>query len=324
MPKRNPEFSAMRVTILRPGALGDVVVTRAALHVARHRLKPHELVLVAPGERGRLLCGPGLADRVVDYESSDMTWLFSDGSNQPPERLRTAIGGSEVVVAYLADSDGSIRARLRDLGCAKVIIHPARPDESGATHVHQHLIKAFQTWSGNAPSNPVLPPVPTDSELAKNLWPELFRSSRGYAVIHPGSGGKRKNWPAERFAELAERIAQDMPVVVTCGEADGSLGRDVVGKASGAVLIESPPLRALASLLAQARLYVGNDSGVSHLASAVRMAGSDEGRCVVLFGPTLPCVWAPTEAVTVNAPDRQLLSLQVDTVFRACRAVLSA
>jgi ADP-heptose:LPS heptosyltransferase len=98
-----------------------------------------------------------------------------------------------------------------------------------------------------------------------------------YAVIHPFSGSARKNWPLEKFRALAAKFERTMPVHWCAGPEDPPL--------AGAVHI--PNLYDLACWLAGAKLYVGNDSGITHLAAA---AG-----CPVLaiFGPTDPAVWAP-------------------------------
>ena len=98
-----------------------------------------------------------------------------------------------------------------------------------------------------------------------------------YAVIHPFSGSARKNWPLERFRALAERLERVMPVKWCAGEDDPPL--------AGAVRIGD--LYELACWLAKARVYIGNDSGITHLAAAVGTP------VLALFGPTDPEVWAP-------------------------------
>jgi ADP-heptose:LPS heptosyltransferase len=98
-----------------------------------------------------------------------------------------------------------------------------------------------------------------------------------FAVIHPFSGSPRKNWPLEKFQRLARSLERRMPVFWCAGREDPPL--------PGARYIED--LYELARWLARASLYVGNDSGVSHLAAAVGTP------VLVLFGPTDPAVWAP-------------------------------
>jgi len=99
---------------------------------------------------------------------------------------------------------------------------------------------------------------------------------RRLAVIHPYSSNKAKNWPLERFHELALHIERTMPVEWTAGP-DEPL--------EGARRFDD--LYELACWIASAALFVGNDSGIAHLAAAVGTPA------VVLFGPTDPAIWAP-------------------------------
>jgi heptosyltransferase-3 len=98
----------------------------------------------------------------------------------------------------------------------------------------------------------------------------------GSAVIHPFAGSPKKRWPLERFQELAERLARRMPVEWCAGPED---------ELPGARRFED--LYELACWLAAARIYIGNDSGPTHLAAAVGTP------VVALFGPSDPVVWAP-------------------------------
>ena len=103
---------------------------------------------------------------------------------------------------------------------------------------------------------------------------------REFAAIHPFSGSARKNWPLEKFRALAAKLAQRMPVHWLAGQDDPPL--------VGAVQIAD--LYDLACWLAGARVYVGNDSGITHLAAAVGTP------VLALFGHTNPQVWAPRGA----------------------------
>ena len=105
-------------------------------------------------------------------------------------------------------------------------------------------------------------------------------------LVHPGSGSVRKNWAPERFAAVLAEV--NGPVRLIVGEAD-ALAASAVEEHLGKRLprLEHPPLEELAARLAGCRAYLGNDSGVSHLAGLVG------ARSVVLFGPTPAAVWRP-------------------------------
>src|SRR5581483_12178965 len=110
-----------------------------------------------------------------------------------------------------------------------------------------------------------IPRIPCDTER------------ENFAVIHPFSGSPRKNWPLDRFRRLASSLERVMPVRWCAGRQDPPLPE--------AVCIDD--LYALACWLARARLYIGNDSGITHLAAAVGTP------VLALFGPTDPAVWGP-------------------------------
>jgi hypothetical protein len=110
-------------------------------------------------------------------------------------------------------------------------------------------------------------------------------------AIHPGSGSPHKNWPLARFMELARLIEdrKEARSLFLLGPVEAECWGDQVGRLQEThiPIIKAPPLPVLAGLLTHCAGYVGNDSGVSHLAAALGLPA------VVLFGPTDPLLWAP-------------------------------
>jgi ADP-heptose:LPS heptosyltransferase len=97
----------------------------------------------------------------------------------------------------------------------------------------------------------------------------------GFAAIHPFAGSPQKRWPFERFQELASRLSRRLPVAWCAGPQD-----DLAGA------VRFNDLYDFACWLASARVYIGNDSGPTHLAAAVGTP------VVAIFGPSNPTVWA--------------------------------
>jgi len=111
-----------------------------------------------------------------------------------------------------------------------------------------------------------------------------------YVCMHPGATSGRR-WPVRRFAAVAEGLARlGLQVVLTGTGPERVLSCEVANAAdSGTVdLAGRTALGALGALLAHARLFVGNDTGVAHLAGAVGVPG------VVLFEPDRVARWAPS------------------------------
>ena len=150
-------------------------------------------------------------------------------------------------------------------------------------------------------------------------------------AIHPGSGGERKNWPPERWRELGRALlGQPGPerprVLLVGGEADTktlALLRDAWTPLAGPgdlFVVENLPLPQVSALLARGRLFVGHDSGISHLAAAVGTP------CVLLFGPTDPDIWAPPYPFVrvLRAGDESMPGLEPAAVRAAVIETLAA
>jgi len=124
----------------------------------------------------------------------------------------------------------------------------------------------------------------------------------GPAVVHPGSGSARKRWPLEGFLALAGELSRrGCPGRMVVGEAEAAA--EIAGRLaatrlpSGWELWTSPPLARLAEALERAPLYVGNDSGVTHLAAA---CGAPS---LALFRSEFVSAWAPYGRTIVLSAD---------------------
>jgi heptosyltransferase-3 len=157
---------------------------------------------------------------------------------------------------------------------------------------------------------------------ALDFTPEEHRAARALATglpsrfvaLHVGSGSPDKNWPAERFRALAARLAEGRPWLLVTGAADAE-ARAALATAPGAVAVHAAPVRVLGALLARAAVFVGNDSGVSHLAAA---SGAPT---LALFGPTDPATWSPLgpAVATLRSPDGRMAGLDLASVEAAAR-----
>ena len=129
-------------------------------------------------------------------------------------------------------------------------------------------------------------------------WAEGFFRQRGLDLwnlhriiaLHPGAGSRKKTWHPHRFAALGRALASDgRALLIIQGPADedavGEMLRVLNGTAH--LLTHNLSVIKLAALLSRASLFIGNDSGVSHLAAALGVP------TVAIFGPTDPLIWAP-------------------------------
>jgi ADP-heptose:LPS heptosyltransferase len=246
------------ILVLRPGALGDTLLAVPALRALRRRFGEVTLTLAAQPAAARFLEQVGEVDRGLAFDDPALTHLFGAATTHPDD-----VDGT-IIVAWVTNT-----AALPALRVARVVA-PGRPGDARhcATYLLETLVPlGVDSYLDDAPLR--VPPLMSDEVL-----------------VHPGSGSGAKNWPAERFAAVIQRLVG--PVRLIVGEADAAAA-DAVEMAIGAPLprLEQPPLVELAGRLAGCRTYLGNDSGVSHL------AGLSGARTLAVFGPTSPEVWRP-------------------------------
>ena len=301
----------MNVLLVRAGALGDVLLLRTA--VGALRAAGHSVSLLAPSAAGAALCGRGPAevDSVLPWESATFAGLLAGDSVS--SELCGALAPFHAVIAYTASAD-----LLHGLGqaapSAKIVAQPPLPPRAGP-HAAAWLAQAVARL-GADPA--VTPPAFAASEAeSAQAQPCLDRLEPGYLAVHPGSGSPRKNWPAQRFAAFAELLCARRPWLLIEGPADAEAAAPAALLPSVVRARELPP-RVLGAVLARAGLYVGNDSGISHLAAAWGAP------VLALFGPTDPAQWAPvgSRVRVLRARDGRMESLELEDVVRAAREML--
>lgn len=247
-----------RTLVVHTGGIGDFLLTcPALLLLARHG--PVELM--GRPERLCLAHQAGIVIAVHDIEDYSFETLFG----APNERLRAFLSGFDRVILWLKEADALLRS-VRGCGVAEAQAFPGVPPEQWNGHASRYYLHCL--------GFPEAPP------LALDIAPSATGRD---VVVHPGSGGQGKNWPMARFIELAFLLEKQGRCVTWClGPAEA---RFRVPDNKECLRLGS--LVDLAHELAAARLYVGNDSGITHLAAAVGCP------TLAIFGPTAPAIWAP-------------------------------
>ncbi|MEW6111945.1 MAG: glycosyltransferase family 9 protein [Thermodesulfobacteriota bacterium] len=256
------------VLIIRPGALGDTILTLPLISSVR-KLAPDADVTFLGNRAYKSLLPPGVTFQAFD--DPRWLWLFEKGgSPQKPQdaRYRTAFviltRGQEVLENLWRHGAGNIRH-----------VSPApRPGKHMVEHIHEGL------------GLPVPPREPSLLHLARAAKQDLI-------WIHPGSGGARKCLPLDEWIAIAHHLQglTGWEVAITASEEDAFLKQDPswvsLTEAHGRQLLDGKLLREVCAELAAARLFVGSDSGISHLAAGLGVHSA------VLFSATDPVTWAP-------------------------------
>jgi len=271
-----------RVAILRALGLGDLLAAVPALRALAEVLPQYELQLVTPSALAPLVALiPGAAGRCLRVAGADglrslpaaatRARLAVNLHGRGPEshRLLTRSGCRALLAFCHADAEGSAHGP------------EWRPDE--------HEVDRWCRLVGHGG----FPADPGRLDLRRPPGAESHPLA-GATVIHPGAASPARRWPAERFAAVARaEAAAGRQVAITGGPDERLLARQVAlaaGIASSAVLAGRTSVAELAAVVAAAGRVVCGDTGVGHLATALRTPS------VVLFGPTSPAAWGPPRA----------------------------
>jgi ADP-heptose:LPS heptosyltransferase len=295
----------VRVLLVRAGALGDLLLLRPL--IAALRAASHSVGLIAPASPAAPLVRE--VDELFPWERPELAALLAGDSIGALGQL---LARSDAVVAFTRSDSLS-----RTLSAATAVpVRVQDPAPPRGRHAADWLRDAVRDWVG-AGSAPVasLQPSPDEQAAADAA---LGRLPDGFLALHPGSGSPAKNWPRERFRRLAERLSPRCPFLLVRGEADASACAPLA-ELPGAVLATQLPLRVLGAALHRSGLFIGNDSGVSHLAAAYGAP------TLALFGTTDPRSWRPLGAhvEAIRAPGGALQGLEVEDVLAAARGLLA-
>lgn len=265
----------MPTLLYHTGALGDFITILPCLKVWKNEHPNDPLTLMGRPEIGSLALETGSVDMFEDVTGTQCASFF----DQEPSPTTAEILKTYSSAIVFSTGDFPFVAHCRKL-CLDVYEQPAFP--SNGMHVVDYHISLFRNPS-DVPQEERTPRirVPLGSlDASFSLCPQ----GEKYAVVHAGSGSRRKNWPLDRFVRISRLLRdQGRNSVWIKGPAESSLPR-LPGTDR---IVENPPFSVLAAILARAEFFLGNDSGVAHLAAA---AGCPS---LVLFGASDPLVWAP-------------------------------
>ena len=341
---------------MRGGALGDFILGLPALRALRSAFPDAHLDLVAP--RAVLPLAADLVDSTTPIELAENAPLFDQATpyTSLPEQYRDLdlaviwladsdgalrhnferLGARQVLQApALPPKDGHIHAvdhllsTLEPLGIGingmvaapREDLEGEAPAEPSVPGARASRLRAPGVARGPVPrQSPVVVPNTDAVEGAAALLRDLGCSTEDRIVaIHPGSGGRWKCWPPERFARVIEAVTASgaRPILVQ-GPADEEVVAAVRASITGGQppVVANIPVQDLAAFLSLCAAYLGNDSGITHLAAAVGAPA------VALFGPTDPAVWAPRgrDVTVIRGDGGQLEEIAVEQVTRALRS----
>lgn len=316
-----------RILVIRGGAIGDFVLTLPALRMLRETYPDCHLELLGYQHIVALAEGRFYANASRSIEYGPLASFFTRSGPLDAE-LSAYFRSFGLIINYLFDPDGIFTGNLHRAG-AKLVLPAYAPFND-----HQYAaaqLAAPLAHKGLEPlqAHPRLYPTSADLAAAATLLPQDW-AGLPVLCLHPGSGSAKKNWPAHRWHHLLHTLAGERPdlrLLILGGEADSAplaaLDQHLAPlREPGRLQVHRDlPLTLVAALLAsQVDLFLGHDSGISHIAAA---AGAP---CLLLFGPSSATVWAPrAPQVSVICSDKpDMAGIRPDAVRTEALRLLAA
>jgi ADP-heptose:LPS heptosyltransferase len=297
----------LNVLIIRPGALGDTLMVLPALADLAGKA-----VVTFVGRQPGLYYIRSFVHLGLDLEGTGWHRLFLDS----PDEHSLPVSRTDMVVAFFGDETGKIRQNLN--ACfphVPVHVFPSFPSEKKDMHAARYIAECLKSAG-----LPVDPEKSVGNAVRRSLLGDIASpAARNRIVLHPGSGDKEKNHPPEFWLKLLEDLGQKAPFqgltrVVLLGPAEENVCSFFKKgmKSFNAEICFCPEKEILTGIITGADLYIGHDSGITHLAT---MLGTPtialfKGSNANQWGPLGPCV----RVIQENNADYSTL---VEKVFKA-------
>jgi heptosyltransferase III len=273
---------------IHQGALGDVVTSFTSLLLLREVYS--KIDLVCHHSIGLIAEKLKVINQCFSLEAAAFSYLFREKHGEFNDRLITFLGYYDNIILFSFSKD--LAENIKHVSGRKVFQIPPRPKPSKKIHVSQHLISCL-----------------VDAKLLKekteNNFLDVYQDFRDpdlrekKVFIHPGSGSRIKNWPLQHFLTLGKMLSDDglEPFFILGPAEDGVAEIILKNRFSDKQILQLFDPMKLVNILKTGGAFIGNDSGVSHLAAFIGLP------TLVIFGPTQPLRWRPMgrKVETINS-----------------------
>lgn len=287
--------------LFRLGGLGDLLVAFPSIYLLRKNLSPCSLTLVCREEYGLLLKETGIVDNIVSMDQKRLAPLFT--SRPYSQELPLWLSEFSLILGWMQkECSLNFKELCSSLGRKRCQFFVHDPDYPGqiSKMFFENTLEFLVEEGGPNPPFSQCTTLPSSSIRKKDglklLGKEALEKGGKVAVVHPGSGSKSKCWPLDNFIEIVHLLShRGYRGVLVTGMAEIELEERLkkISLPKRWIWLQNPPLLKLSGLLSAASFYLGNDSGITHLAAA---CGTD---VIALFRKDLKDAWKPYGRVTV-------------------------
>ena len=298
-----------RILITRGGAIGDFILTLPVFQALKAAFPQATFGCLSPVGRGEIAQMAGMADEIRNVD--DRCWAsFFVRDGQLDVVACNWLSSFDCIISYLHDPNETWKTNVVRVSDAFFYSGCHQPGEASDVPASVTLLKALEPM-GIFHADPVPRIVCSDVVLKS-----------GTIALHPGSGSESKNWPEEYWCQLISLLLEhgNVKLVLVGGEAESERVRRLGSKfpTPRLRLFLNKPLMSVARELAGCRIFVGHDSGITHMAAALGV------RCVVLWSQTNEKVWGPPgEMVHKLKPYNNTTPVEPRAVFQIVKKLTS-
>ena len=281
------------ILIFHPGALGDGLLALTALRILRAHFPGHRLIWIGNKELGDVFVDSHEVHQSYSFDS--LNFLAYGGTTGIQQgQFPLLFDHCERVVGWMEDSDGIWRSWFKAVGIKNLILRSPHDRSLVQDHMADRYVETLEPWFNMRQAfNQLEKNVHDKRPLAispSKMMGQLALNER-LIILHPGSGSIHKCAPPDFWANMVNRLVArpHQRVCLVGGPAD----RVSLGKVQDLLIdlkltiLTGLDLLSVGQHLQQAHLFIGHDSGLSHLATCLGVPS------VLLFGPTDPGRWAP-------------------------------
>ena len=280
------------VLIVHQGAIGDFILSLPPLEAIHRSYSEARFVFLGHPSILEIIHSRPYFGDVLDCAESVWAPLYNS-----KERLVSGAFNSlppvDTIFAFCRSSSQTLADNLAGFyGKPSHRIDPF-PHPGLGLHVSEYQCRQLEELGISALPSPaaVIAPSQQDFLGARRFIKENVAKKNKLLLLHPGSGGSKKLWTTSGWLDLIRRMSthDNLQIAMLQGPADTEIVQQLCSQvgANSLLLINNWPLGKLAALIKESALYLGNDSGITHLAAACAIP------TIALFGPTDARIWGP-------------------------------
>lgn len=289
----------MKILIVKLGSIGDIIHTLPALAAIRAAMPEADISWAVEKRSAEILRGNPIVDRLIEVDTRSLRGgrvvegILAGIRSQLRDLRRfkfdialdfqgllksAAIAKLSGAKARYGFDKNSLREPASRIFLNRSVEIPAQ------THViRKNLMLAKQALEIAVPKDKFAFPIGTEMEHKLESIPLIEASGQNFAILNPAGGWVTKLWHAEKYGQLADLLweSNGLTSIIATGPGESGLSDAVVAASrTGKIVAAQPSLKGFFELAKSAKIYVGGDTGPTHLAIA---AGAP---VVGIFGPT--------------------------------------